>query len=47
MLESIAVYFQLYTGTSKKIIKYHEKGYYLLSLISESETHILFRFITQ
>ncbi len=27
--------------------EYHEKGQYFLSLISESETHILYRFITQ
>ncbi len=33
------------TGTSKKI-EYHEKGQSFLSLISESETHILYRFIT-
>ncbi len=25
----------------------HEKGQYFLSLISESETHILYRFVTQ
>ncbi len=30
----------VYTGT------YHEKGQYFLSLISESETQILYRFIT-
>ncbi len=30
-----------------KKIEYHEKGQYFLSLISESETHILYRFITQ
>ncbi len=30
----------IYTGTSKKI-EYHEKGQYILSLISESETRIL------
>ncbi len=34
------------TGTSKKKIEYHETGQYFLSLISESETHILYRFIT-
>ncbi len=28
-----------------KKIEYHEKGHYFLSLISESETHILYRFI--
>ncbi len=28
-------------------IEYHEKGQYFLSLISESETHILYKFITQ
>ncbi len=33
------------TGTSKDI-EYHEKGQYFLSLISEHETHILYRFIT-
>ncbi len=27
-------------------LEYHEKGQYFLSLISESETHILNRFIT-
>ncbi len=30
-----------------KKIEYHEKGQYFLSLISESETHILYRLITQ
>ncbi len=34
-----------YTGTSKKI-EYLEKGQYFVSFISESETHILYRFIT-
>ncbi len=29
-----------------KKIEYHEKGQYFLSLISERETHILYRFIT-
>ncbi len=29
----------------KKKCEYHEKGQYFLSLISESETHILYRFI--
>ncbi len=29
-----------------KKIEYHEKGQYFLSLISESEPHILYRFIT-
>ncbi len=28
-------------------LEYNEKGQYFLSLISESETHILYRFITQ
>ncbi len=28
-----------------KIFEYHEKGQYFLLLISESETHILYRFI--
>ncbi len=27
-------------------MKYHEKGQKIVSLVSESETHILFRFIT-
>ncbi len=27
-------------------LEYHEKGQYFLSLISESETHILYRLIT-
>ncbi len=35
----------IYTGTSKKKIEYHAKGHNFLSLISESETHILYRFI--
>ncbi len=30
-----------------KKIEYHKKGKYLLSLISGSEPHILYRFITQ
>ncbi len=30
-----------------KKFEYHEKGQYVLSLTSESETHILYRFITQ
>ncbi len=30
----------------KKKIEYNEKGQYFLSLVSESETHILYRFIT-
>ncbi len=29
-----------------KKLEYHEKGQYFLPLISESETHILYRFIT-
>ncbi len=29
-----------------KKIEYNEKGEYFLSLVSESETHILYRFIT-
>ncbi len=37
--------FQTITGTSQ--LEYHEKGQYFWSLISESETHILYRFITQ
>ncbi len=36
----------LYTGTSKKKIDIKKKGQYFLSLISESETHVLYRFIT-
>ncbi len=31
----------------KNKFEYHEIGQYFLSLISESETHILFRFIKQ
>ncbi len=39
-------FFVVYTGTSEFFFfEYHEKGYYL-SLISESETHILYRCIT-
>ncbi len=34
------------TTLNLKKIEYHEKGQYFLSLISESETHILYRFIT-
>ncbi len=29
-----------------KTVEYDEKGQYFLSLISETETHILYRFIT-
>ncbi len=29
-----------------KKIEYHEKGQYILSFISDSETYILYRFIT-
>ncbi len=36
----------IYTVTSLQFL-YCEKGQYFLSLISESETHILYRFITQ
>ncbi len=39
-------FFQWYTGISKEI-EYHGKGQYFLSLISESETYIFYRFITQ
>ncbi len=35
------------TGTSKKKKNITEKGQYFLSLISESETHIFYIFITQ
>ncbi len=34
------------TGTSQKW-EYQEEGQYFLSLVSESETHILYRYITQ
>ncbi len=34
------------TTQVKQKIEYHEKGQYFLSLISESETHILYRYIT-
>ncbi len=40
------IYLKVYRYTSIKKIEYHEKGQYFLSLISESETHILYRFIT-
>ncbi len=33
-------------GIDTQKFEYHEKGQYFLSLISESETHILYRFIT-
>ncbi len=36
-----------HTGTSKAEFENHEKGQCFLSLISESETHILYRLITQ
>jgi len=36
----------IYIRYIKKKIEYHEKGQHFLSLISESETHILYRFIT-
>ncbi len=38
---------KLYIQVHLKKIEYHEKGQYFLSLVSESETHILYRFITQ
>ncbi len=42
----VCVCVYIYIHTSKKC-EYHEKGQYCLSLISESETHILYIFITQ
>ncbi len=40
-------YIQKYTGSLHlKTFEYHEKGQYFFWLISESETHILYRFIT-
>ncbi len=36
----------MYVQVHLKILEYHEKGQYFLSLISESETHIIYRFIT-
>ncbi len=39
------IYIYTHTGTYKQF-EYHEKGKYFLSLISESETHILYRSIT-
>ncbi len=44
-VDKVKFLLQHYTGTSKKC-EYHEKGQYFLSLISESETHILYRVIT-
>ncbi len=41
----ILAYFNMQVHLKKKI-EYHEKGQYFLSLISESEMHILYRFIT-
>ncbi len=41
----IYIYIHIYRYISKKKL-YHEKGKYILSHISESETHILYRFIT-
>ncbi len=49
---SMAIYQLLLAAQStvqvhlKKKNEYHEKGQYFFSLISESETHILNRFIT-
>ncbi len=39
----LSIYLSIYL----KKLEYHEKGQYFLSLISESETQILNRFITQ
>ncbi len=36
----------IYLQVHLQKLEYHEKGQYFLSLISESETHILYRFIT-
>ncbi len=41
------VYIYIYIQVHLKILEYHEKGQYFLSLISERETHILYRFITR
>ncbi len=35
-----------YLQVHLKNVEYHEKGQYFLPLISESETHVLYRFIT-
>ncbi len=40
--KSYGAYIQVYL----KKLEYHEKGLYILSVISESETHIFYRFIT-
>ncbi len=42
----IYIYIYIYIQEHLKKLEYHEKGQYFLSLISESETHILYRFIT-
>ncbi len=45
LIASFVFYIYIYRYISKKKL-YHEKGKYILSHISESETHILYRFIT-
>ncbi len=50
-LYDVAKLAKLYYSTIYRYIYknklYHEKGQYFLSLISEGETHILYRFIAQ
>ncbi len=41
------IYHNFFVYVNLQKFEYHEKGHYFLSLISESETHILYRFITQ
>ncbi len=43
----VYIYTYIYIQVHLKRFEYHEKGQYFLSLLSESETHILNRFITQ
>ncbi len=38
--------YNMYLQVHLQKFEYHEKGQYFLSLISERETHILYRFIT-
>ncbi len=46
-MTSTCIYIYIYIQVHLKRFEYHEKGQYFLSLLSESETHILNRFITQ
>ncbi len=43
----VLIYLNIVLLLVSKKIKYHEKGQYFLSLISENETHLLYRFIAE